>query len=188
MCNIKIPHLPADPSTFMCPGVAYTAQRRSSHVSRHRNDVLMSCGNTFIHSSGTSPITLEATCNGIARPFRHSTHAKSLSRGTTYISRAPGNVASSSWRLAVWHCQARSRAPHVQPKTKTLRGNFCRRAGGSSTVGNPTCGRGSRRPPQGTLTCDRDHYVEIPAVQSQQQSPSVGNAKKKKVHIYAYTS
>ena len=32
------------------------------------------------------------------------------------------------------------------------------------------------------------HYVEIPAVQSQQQSPSVGNAKKKKVHIYAYTS
>ena len=31
-------------------------------------------------------------------------------------------------------------------------------------------------------------YVEIPAVQSQQQSPSVGNAKKKKVHIYAYTS
>ena len=32
------------------------------------------------------------------------------------------------------------------------------------------------------------HHVEIPAVQSQQQSPSVGNAKKKKVHIYAYTS
>ena len=32
------------------------------------------------------------------------------------------------------------------------------------------------------------HYVEIPAVQSQQQSPSVGNAKKKKMHIYAYTS
>jgi hypothetical protein len=31
-------------------------------------------------------------------------------------------------------------------------------------------------------------YVEIPAVQSQQQSPSVGNAKKKKVHIDAYTS
>ena len=32
------------------------------------------------------------------------------------------------------------------------------------------------------------HYVEIPAVQAQQQSPSVGNAKKKKVHIYVYTS
>ena len=32
------------------------------------------------------------------------------------------------------------------------------------------------------------HYVEIPAVQSQQQSPSVGNANKKKVHMYAYTS
>ena len=32
------------------------------------------------------------------------------------------------------------------------------------------------------------HYVEIPAVQSQQQSPSVENANKKKVHMYAYTS
>jgi hypothetical protein len=43
-----------------------------------------------------------------------------------------------------------------------------------------------------TVACVKDlsskiHYVEIPAVQSQQQSPSVGNAKKK-VHIYAYTS
>ena len=28
-----------------------------------------------------------------------------------------------------------------------------------------------------------DHYVEIPAVQSQQQSPSVENANKKKVHM-----
>jgi hypothetical protein len=27
------------------------------------------------------------------------------------------------------------------------------------------------------------HYVEIPAVQSQQQSPSVENANKKKVHM-----
>ena len=32
------------------------------------------------------------------------------------------------------------------------------------------------------------HYVEIPAVQSQPQSPSVENANKKKVHMYAYTS
>ena len=31
-------------------------------------------------------------------------------------------------------------------------------------------------------------HVEIPAVQAQQQSSSVENAKKKKVHIYAYTS
>ena len=28
-----------------------------------------------------------------------------------------------------------------------------------------------------------EHYVEIPAVQSQQQSPSVENANKKKVHM-----
>jgi hypothetical protein len=32
------------------------------------------------------------------------------------------------------------------------------------------------------------HYVEILAVQAQQQNPSVENAKKKQVHIYAYTS
>jgi hypothetical protein len=41
---------------------------------------------------------------------------------------------------------------------------------------------------QATKHACGNHYVEIPAVQSQQQSPSVGNAKKKKVHIYAYTS
>ena len=29
----------------------------------------------------------------------------------------------------------------------------------------------------------KTHYVEIPAVQSQQQSPSVENANKKKVHM-----
>ena len=34
----------------------------------------------------------------------------------------------------------------------------------------------------------RAHYVEIPAVQSHQQNPSVENSKKKKVHMYAYTS
>ena len=31
--------------------------------------------------------------------------------------------------------------------------------------------------------CQPFHYVEIPAVQSQQQSPSVENANKKKVHM-----
>ena len=41
------------------------------------------------------------------------------------------------------------------------------------------CGAQTKRIAQ----LESQHYVEIPAVQSQHQSPSVGNAKKKKVHM-----
>ena len=46
---------------------------------------------------------------------------------------------------------------------------------------------GIRDPGSGMIPKE-GHYVEIPAVQSQQQSPSVENANKKNVHMYAYTS
>ena len=51
-----------------------------------------------------------------------------------------------------------------------------------------TTTEGPMPPPDPPRVLPSVHYVEIPAVQSHQQNPSVENAKKKKVHMYAYTS
>ena len=51
---------------------------------------------------------------------------------------------------------------------------------GENSLLGPTCASAKSRATA--------QFVEICAIQAQQQSPSVENAKKKKVHMHAYTS